>query len=190
MIKWRQHLWFRPSLASLPGVTSYMQEALSCSRTCSRVPGTSLIRITGKKGTGLERLKINLSWSLLLQPWNSESHVKSDSGSLGSWIWASGILCGWPWAGAGWDLSTPLALAVCQVRQRRTLGFVFSCFILSSNRRGGGRRGVRTAALSTCRQRCACPGVAPAALESVVVGFVWVSPPSAAWPVWQWIPKF
>lgn len=74
MIKWRQHLSFLPliALASLLGITSYTQEAWSCSWTCFWIPGTSLIRITGKKGTGLKRLKINLSWSLQLQPWNRQ----------------------------------------------------------------------------------------------------------------------
>lgn len=72
MIKWCQHLSFLPlmALASSLGVASYTQEAWSCSWTCFWIPGTSLIRITGKKGTGLERLKINLSRSLQSQPWN------------------------------------------------------------------------------------------------------------------------
>lgn len=72
MIKWCQYLSFLPlmNLSSSLGVTSYIQGAWSCSWTCFWIPGTSLIRITGKRGTGLEHLKINLSWSLQLQPWN------------------------------------------------------------------------------------------------------------------------
>lgn len=106
---------------------------------CSWFPGTSLIIITGKKTQGWKCLKINPGRSLQLQPWNSESYVKPDSGSLSSWIWASAIPCVWPSRGEGWDLSMPLTFHVHWVWQRWILCFVFPCFLLSSDLNHGGR---------------------------------------------------
>lgn len=191
MIKWRQHLSFLPSLASSLGVTSYTQEVLSCGRTCSPVPGTSLIRITGRKtGAGLECLKISLRWSLQAKPWNSRSHVKPDSGSLSSWIWASGVLCVWPSGRAGWDISVLLALGVHPVWQRWTLDWVFSGLLLKSQSKGKERGQCSSSehpSTAPCLMwMCWAPSkIAPAALVSAVVWFVWVSPPLVAWPVWQ-----
>lgn len=128
MIKWRQHLSFLPlmALAFLLGVASYAQEAWSCSWTCFWIPGTSLIRITGKKGTGLERLKINLSWSLQLQPWNRQELCEiwfRISWFLDLSLWQSLCLalrrrkgwafpCRWPWVCAGFHRGGPWILRV------------------------------------------------------------------------------
>lgn len=124
-----------------------------------------------KKGTGLERLKINLSWSLQLQPWNRRELCEI-------WVRISWFL----------DLSLwhPLRLAL----RRRGMGLwvcadfgwgrpwilCFLAFFCHPTR----RRGV----WSTWQQHWTPCEVAPAALVSAVVWFVWVSP-LVAWPVWQ-----
>lgn len=117
------------TLASLLGVTSYTQDARSCSWTCFWIPGTSLIRITGKRGTGLERLKINLSWSLRLQPWNRRELCEI-------WFRISWFLDLSLWRPVHlalrrrerWAFPRPWLLGVPWLRQSWTLHFVFFAF--------------------------------------------------------------
>lgn len=156
MIKWRQHLSFLPSLASLLGVTSYTQEALSCSRTCSRVQEWVWSELLEKRHrAGVPKNKSELMSAVAALEQRELCEIRFRISRFLDWsLWCPVCLA---FRRSGMGPFHAIGFGCAPSSTEVDPGFVFSCFLLSSNlnRGGRGRKGVRAAALSTCQQHCA-----------------------------------